>query len=273
MKPVLLEPRVGDGVPRGRAEVGRDGAVPLAADGHGPAEQLRLAEQLLVAVEIARVRSALVADLQELAGLAGGRHHAARPLEGVRHLLLAVHVLAGLQTVDRVLRVPEVGGGDDDRVELLLLLEHLAVVLVAADLVLEPRETVDDPLLVVLGPDVAHCAEAQAGDPEHRVGQHLALGSRAEEGHVDLLQIGRSRLRCGGCLDLRLLVLVLPAPRVAEETQRGDRGQPCQHLSPVEFPRSVGPGLRRPLVLLVLTSHRCSPDLHRNPLEMGGIEA
>ena len=60
---------------------------------------------------------------------------------------------------------------------------------------------------------------------------------------------------------LRLLVPALLLPRVPEQTQRGDRGQPHQHVAPIELPRPCGPGLRRLLVLLVLTSHRSSPGL------------
>ena len=93
----------------------------------------------------------------------------------------------------------------------LLLVEHLAVVLVAVHLVLEPLEGVDDAPLVVVGPDVAHGAEAQARDAEHRFGQHLALRPGAEEGDVDLLQAGRGRRRRGGRLRPRLLILALPA--------------------------------------------------------------
>ena len=104
-------------------------------------------------------------------------------------------MLARLEAVDRVLRVPEVGRRDDDRVELFLLVEHLAVILVAVHLVLEPLEAVDDALLVVFGPDVAHGAEAEPGDAQHRVGKHLALRAGAEERDVDLLQIRR---RLGG---------------------------------------------------------------------------
>ena len=98
--------------------------------------------------------------------------------------------LPAFEAVDRVLRVPEVGRRDDDRVELLLLVEHLAVVLVAVHLLLEPLEGVDDAPLVVLGPDVADRAEAQARDAEHRLHQHLALGAGAEQRDVDLLQAG-----------------------------------------------------------------------------------
>ena len=162
LEPVLLQRGRRNRVAIGGSEVWRHRTVPLPVDGHDPSEQLRLAEQLLIAVDVARVRAALVADLQELARLALRQHHAAGALERVRHLLLAVHVLAGLQGVNRVLRVPEVGRGDDHRVELFLLVEHLAVVRVAIRFLLEPLQGVDDPAQVVLGPDVAHGAEAHA---------------------------------------------------------------------------------------------------------------
>ena len=205
-----------------------------------------------------------MADLEELARPAGGLHHGSRALEGVRHLLLAVHVLAGLEAVDRVPRVPEVGRRDDDRVDLLLLVEQLAVVLVAVHLVLEPLQLVDDAALVVLGPHVAHRAEAHARDAEHRVGQHLALGAGADERHVDLLQVGRGDSRRGGLRQFRLLVLALPVPRVAEETERGDRGQPRKHLPPIEPSRPLSPGLRLLLALFVLASHCSSPAVRHH---------
>ena len=206
MKPVLLQPRLRDHVAIGGAEIGRHAAVPLPVDGDDPSEQVRLAQDLVVAVLIAGIGAALVADLQELARLALGRHHAARAVERVRHLLLAVDVLAGLEAVDRVLRVPEVRRRDDDRVELFLLVEHLAVVLVGVHLVLESAEAVDDALLVVLRPDVADGAEAEAGDAQHRVGEDLSLRAGAQEGDVDHLQVGGRLRRRGDLRDPGLLV-------------------------------------------------------------------
>ena len=197
-----------------------------------------------------------MANLEELAGLPGGQHHAPRALERVRHLLLAVHVLAGLEAIDRVLRVPEVGRGDDHRVELLLLVEHLAVVLVAVHLVLELPHRVDSALLVVFLPDVAHRPEPQTGNAEHRFGQHLALGACADEGDVDLLQAGGGGRRLRGLLQLRLLIAPLLLPRVAEETERGDGRQPLQHVAPIQLSWTLDSGLRLVFTLLVVDSHR-----------------
>ena len=210
-------------------------------------------------MKVARVRAALVADLKELARLTLGGHHAARALERVRHLLLAVHVLARLEAVNRVLRVPEVGRRDDDRVELFLLVEHLAVILVAVHLVLEPLEAVDDALLVVLRPHIAHGAEAETGDPEHGVGKHLTLRAGAEEGDVDFLQI-RGRLgRGGGFLDSCLLERALRPPCVGEEAQRRDRRQALQHVAAIQFSRFARRDLRLTLPEVV-ACHGSSPS-------------
>ena len=247
LEAVLLEPRVGDRVALGPAEVGRHRAVPLPVDRHDAAEQLRLAEQVVVRVLVARVAAALVADLQQLAGLAGGEHHRARALERVRHLLLAVHVLAGLQAVDRVLRVPEVGRRDHDRVELLLLVEHLPVVFVAVHVVLELLQRVDDALLVVLGPDVAHGAEAQPGDAQHRVGQHLALRAGAEQRDVDLLQVlGRRRAARPRRPPAASARSPSASPGVAEQAERGHRRQPEQHVAAVDRPPGAACRRARP---------------------------
>ena len=197
-----------------------------------------------------------MADLQQLAGLAGGSHHAARALERIRHFFLAVHVLAGLEAVDRVPRVPEVGRGDDDGVECLLLVEHLAVVVVAVDLVLEPLEGVDGAPLVVLRPDVAHRTEAQSGDAQHRFRQDLALRPGAEKSDVDLLQVGWRHRRRGRRLRPSLLVAPLFVPRVAEQPQRRDRGQAHEQITPIELSRAVGCRLRLAFALVVLASHR-----------------
>ena len=210
-------------------------------------------------MDVARVRAALVADLEELAGLALRHHHAAGAVERVRHLLLAVHVLAGFQAVNRVLRVPEVGRGDDDRVELFLLVEHLAVVFVAVGLLLEPLEGVDDAPLVVFSPDVAHRTEAQARDAEHRLHQHLALCASADQRDVDRLEVGRGGRCRGGGLRLFPLVLALFVPRVAEEPGRRDRGEAHQHVAAIEFRRPHGRARLLAFGLVVFASHRWSP--------------
>ena len=198
-------------------------------------------------------------DLQELARLALGRHHAARAVERVRHFLLAIDVLAGLEAVHRVLRVPEIRGRDDDRVELFFLVEHLAVILVGVHLMLESAETVDDALLVVLRPHVADGAEAEAGDAQHGVGEDLSLRAGAKEGDVDHLEVGGRLRRRGDLRDSGLLVGALSFPRVAEEPERGKRRESLQYVAAVQFP-GFPRGRRRLCVLvLVVGSHGSSP--------------
>ena len=177
-----------------------------------------------------------MADLEEFAGFALRPTTMLRAPSSVFDISFSQYTcLPAFRHVNRVRRVPEVGRRDDDRVELFLLVEHLAVVFVAVGLLLEPLEGVDDAPLVVLRPDVAHRAEAQARDAEHRFHQHLALSPGAEQGDVDLLETRRGD-RSRGC---RLLpassVLLLAAPRVAEEPQRRDRGQPHEHVAPIEL--------------------------------------
>ena len=87
LKP-LLEPIRRNRVPIGRPEVGCDPAVPLPVDRDDAAEQLRLTDQLVIAMQVARIRAPLVPDLKELAGLAA-TDHVPRSFERGRHLLLA----------------------------------------------------------------------------------------------------------------------------------------------------------------------------------------
>ena len=240
LEAVLLQPLRRDRVALRPADVRRHGAVPLAVHGHDPPEELRLLEQLQVAVQVARVAAPLVPDLEQPSRLAGGEHHAASALQGVRHLLLAVDVLAGAETVDSVWRVPEVGRRDDDRVDVRLLVEHLAVVFVSPDLVLELPEDVDGPLLVVLRPHVAHGPESEARDPEHRVEQHLPLGAGPENGDVDLGDV----LRRVGRLGLRGLPLSLLVLRAAFATRSRRGPGPGRSRGPAE--RRADRGSSRP---------------------------
>src|SRR4029450_12034421 len=83
---VLLQPRLRDDIAIRSPEVGRHPAVPLPVDRYDAAEHLRVSQDLVVAVKVARVRAPLVADLKEFARFPLRGHHAARALERVRHL-------------------------------------------------------------------------------------------------------------------------------------------------------------------------------------------
>ena len=56
---------------------------------------------------------------------------------------------------------------------------------------------------------------------------------------------------------------LLPAPGVAEEPERGDRGQPHQQVAPTELRWPAGRGGRLALSLVVLVSHQSSPAVVR----------
>ncbi len=164
------------------------------------------------------------------------------------------------EAVDGVRRVPEVGRRDDDRVEVLLLVEHLLVVFVSVGVMLVLAEQVDGSLLVVLRPDVAHGPEPEARDPEHRVEQHLSLGAGPEQRDVDLGDV----LRGGGRL-APASPLAVSARTDAAFARRRRRGPgPGRSRGPAARRADRGPSRppsprracrRRPSALLVFRSH------------------
>ena len=86
----------------------------------------------------------------------------------------------GLQAKGGVRSVPEIGRGDDDRVEPLFLREHVLDVGICLDLEPGLAEAVL-PVGAAEGPDVADRAEIQPGNAEHRVEQHAALDAEADD--------------------------------------------------------------------------------------------
>jgi hypothetical protein len=107
--------------------------------------------------------------------------------------------------------------------------------------------------LVVLRPDVAHRPEAQPGDPQHGVDEHLPLGPRAEQGHVDLGDVrGRGVVFGARRLLLHLLVGTLLPPGMAEQPQRRDGRQAQEHVATAE---SLSGDLAGAAVLLVFAGH------------------
>src|SRR5207245_8037236 len=79
------------------------------------------------------VAGALRADLQDLLRAPDAVAQLDGLLDGVRHRLLDIDVLARLQGVDRDLRVPMVRRGDEDRINIVSV-DDLAIVEVAVAL-------------------------------------------------------------------------------------------------------------------------------------------
>ena len=85
--------------------------------------------------------------------------------------------------------VYEIGRGDDDRVEIGDLGEHLAVIFVGLRVVAEFfEETLS--VSAVVTPDIDDGFEADAGDFEGGVGEDAALFAAADEGDVELVGLG-----------------------------------------------------------------------------------
>ena len=76
-----------------------------------------------------RRRAALRAHLRHALRALGGFHHLAALDDGQRERLLHVHVLAGIAGVDEHQRVPVVGRGDDDRVDVFVVQQLVVVVI------------------------------------------------------------------------------------------------------------------------------------------------
>ncbi len=132
---------------------------------------------------------ALVAHLRDDAGLFGNLGHAPRLENRMGHGLFAINVLAHLHGHDRRRRVDVVGGADDHRINVLvLLLEHLAKVPVDLGLrMLLDGRSGPVQVHVAQGHDIltrdalditaAATANANAGDVEPVVGRILPGGA------------------------------------------------------------------------------------------------
>ena len=99
--------------------------VPRHLDGDDVAELARL--QVLVGLLVALRAPALRADLHDLAGVLDRLAKGARVLHGVGHGLLDVGVASGAHGLDAMLRMLEVGGRDDDSVDVLAGVEFVVV--------------------------------------------------------------------------------------------------------------------------------------------------
>ena len=98
-------------------------------------------------------------------------------------------MFAGLEGGDGVFGVYEIGRGDDDRVKIGDLGEHLAVIFVGLRIVAEFfKQTLG--IGAVVAPDVDDGFEADAGDFEGGVSEDAALFAAADEGDVELVGFG-----------------------------------------------------------------------------------
>ncbi len=183
---MLVEGGLIDGVPLRPAEQVGLGPVPLGVGDGDAAEEVALADEPVDGVDVARVGSALVADLKELARLAGREDHGPGLVERVGHLLLAVDVEPPPETGVGLLGVDPVGRRHDRRVEVLLGGEQLAEVLVDVGDVAVFLEVVAG-VLAAVGPDVGDGDDADGRDAQHRLDEDTALGAAADDGHAELV--------------------------------------------------------------------------------------
>jgi hypothetical protein len=185
---------------------------------------------LVMAVDVSRMAAALVPDLQQLAGLAGGEHHPPGAIQRVGHLLLAIHVQPGPEAIDSLSAVPEVRRGNDDRIESLLFFQHLAVVVIAIHGKAALRQLVDRAFETVLRPDIADRTESQTRDPQHGIEQHRPLGPGANQGHVQLPEVpyGDAGPQLGRLL--RLLIHPLLVHGVPEQAEHRDRSDALEKI-------------------------------------------
>ena len=128
------------------------------------------------------------ADLHDLVVARRRLDHLAAFPHGVRRGLLDVDVLAGLQRPDGGERVPVVGRGDDDGVDVLVV-EHAPQILDEARLeggdVLQAR--VVDPLRRQVRVDVAERLDLDVLEPREAALQRVALAADADAGGDDAI--------------------------------------------------------------------------------------
>ena len=125
-------------------------------------------------------------DLHQLAVPLGGLHHLSPLPHGVGGGLLDIHVLAGLQAPDGGQRVPVVGRGDDDRVDVLVVEDAAQVTLVAGP---ESRDVLELRVLRARGEqvlvDVAERLDLHVGQAGEAPLQGVPLSADADARHDD----------------------------------------------------------------------------------------
>jgi hypothetical protein len=84
--------------------------------------------------------------------------------------------------------MPEIGGGNYDCIEVLLLAEHFLVVRVNIVLVAVSSQSARDPFSIVR-PDVTYGLETNAGDLASILHENLALLARSQQGDVYIVRL------------------------------------------------------------------------------------
>ena len=198
---VLGEKVLRDGLVFGDAEGlgGGDTAVPLAVAVGDAAHHVGFFDDVVAEVEVAGVGVALVADLEDAAGLLPGFDHVLGTFDGVGHHFLAVDGFAGFEGDAGEGGVEEVGGGDEDGLDVLLFFEHFLDGGVLGD------GTIDLMLVFVLHParggaavelpDVSDGDPLHAGDVFGSDADGVALSTAADEGALEFA------IRVGGLGD------------------------------------------------------------------------
>jgi len=141
-----------------------------------------------MAENIPRIAAPLMADLEKPAGFLRGLHHLSSTLQSVGHLFFAIDVQTGFKAGHSVVRVPEVGGGNYDCIEVFLPVEHLLVIRVVIVLVAISSQSARDPFSIVR-PDITYGLEANTGDSSTGLHKNLTLLAGTEQGHVYIVPL------------------------------------------------------------------------------------
>ena len=136
--------------------------MPLTGDIRNPVQQVCFLDDLVIAINVARIASALMANLKQLTSLATCQHHVLRRRQAVRHFLFAVDMKAFFKAGDGVLGMPKIRSSDQHRIQILLILKHLLIIDISRSLMAEPTVSfkgTGDTAKIALFPDVANCTK------------------------------------------------------------------------------------------------------------------
>ena len=162
-------------------------AIPLSLHSSEAAAELGVMKKPVQGEHIPWIAAALMADLQQLSGFAHGLHHRTRTFNRVAHHLFAVNMKTGFEAGVGHRRMPEIGRGDKNRLQILFLREQIFVILVGANLVAELLQiALAFPAVVV--PDVTKGHQPDTLNIEQGFEEDLALLAIADKSDVDGVQ-------------------------------------------------------------------------------------